>query len=406
MAIATTARGTYTNSTAATTSTFSPSGNFAAGSWAALFVSADNASSGGSTNDINTVTDSLGNTWTKQTAAIYDPGAASAGVQGSWFTTPQNAGTLTTSTVITITFGVAPTSDTGILWEVTKAAGETITYVTGGNGTGTSGTALTVTTASVVVGNLTLAGFAMEAGTTQTLSAADTDTTNGSWSTNQYAEIGSTTSGNVSVSQTKVQTTAASTQTYDVTMGISGDYIGSYIVLNAAASATTYSGTFTADAYVTKQDIAGTFTADAIVSKAGIASTFTADAHVSKANISGSMTADAAISKQTSASLTADAWISKTTAAAFTADAQVLGTVASSVTANAMIQKTLSGSLTADSWIKGTLASSFTADTWVKGVVAGTFIANANIQGTVQGSFTADAYVQRTFWFGRVQDGF
>ena len=70
MAIATTARGTYTNSTAATTSTFSPSGNFAAGSWAALFVSADNASSGGSTNDINTVTDSLGNTWTKQTAAI------------------------------------------------------------------------------------------------------------------------------------------------------------------------------------------------------------------------------------------------------------------------------------------------------------------------------------------------
>jgi hypothetical protein len=83
MAITTANRGTGTNNTSNTSFTFSPARNFAAGSSAVLVIAADNSSSSGTTNNLGVTSDSLGNTWQKCVSAIYDPGAASAGVQGS-----------------------------------------------------------------------------------------------------------------------------------------------------------------------------------------------------------------------------------------------------------------------------------------------------------------------------------
>lgn len=233
MAMTVTARGTYTNNTAATTSTLSPSGNFASGSFAVLVIAADNSSAAGSSNDINSVTDSLGNTWTKRNSAIFDNGAASAGVQGSTFTTPMDKSPLTTGTTITITFGTSPTADCGCLWEITPSAGWQTVYGTGAVGTGATTASPTVTTSSINSGTTLIGCLYAEAGTEQTVTD-DSDVSSGTWGTGQKASIGSTTSGMTVHSQYKV-TTGTATQTFNPTMNNSVDCITSWITIFESA---------------------------------------------------------------------------------------------------------------------------------------------------------------------------
>lgn len=228
MSLTRTARGTGTNNSAGTSFTLNAASNLTAGALAVLCIAADNSSSGGSTNNITGVTDALGNVWRARQLPIFDNGAASAGVQGGIFTTDQSAGTIQTGTTITVTFGTATTAKTWALNEVTAAAGSKAMFLTGANATGQAATtAPTVTTGSIGVGNLAIAMVAIEAGTTQTYTA-DADTTNGSWTGDQYAEIGSTTSGSAIGVQTKIQTTAAGTQTFNPTLGIASDVICSW----------------------------------------------------------------------------------------------------------------------------------------------------------------------------------
>ena len=112
---------------------------------------------------------------------------------------------------------------------MTAASGYQALVVTGGNATGqAASSAPTVTTGTISVGDMVIATVAMEAGTTQTYTD-DADTTNGTWSASQYAEIGTTTSGSAIGSQTKVQTTTNSTQTFNPTLGLTCDLICSWI---------------------------------------------------------------------------------------------------------------------------------------------------------------------------------
>jgi hypothetical protein len=224
-------RGSGTHNTGATSFTLSPTSNFASGSTAVLCVAADNSSSGGTTNDFTTVTDTLGNTWTRQQNPVFDNGAASAGVQGAIYTSELTSA-LQTGTVITVNFGSSPVAKTWTLTEVAPAAGKVARYRTGGTkAAGATGTAATSgASASVNVGEVLVNAIFIEAGTTQTCTG-DSDTTNGTWSTLQYAEIGSTTSGSCIASQAKLQTTTASTQTHDVTLGISSDYHSAYAII-------------------------------------------------------------------------------------------------------------------------------------------------------------------------------
>lgn len=230
MTLSCTDRGTgASNASSSTTYAFSPASNFAAGSIAVVCISADNSSTGGSTNNVSSVTDSLGNTWYVAQKPIFDNGVASAGIQGAIAWTPQSKGPLQTSTTITVTFGNALTAKSYTLHEVSASAGLP-TYKTGGVGTGSAVAAAgtySMTTGSIAVGNLLICTLAMESGTTQTYTA-DSDTTNGTWSAVQYSEVGSTTSGNCIGSQYKLQTTTGSTQSYNATLAAAADSIGAW----------------------------------------------------------------------------------------------------------------------------------------------------------------------------------
>lgn len=232
MALTGTDRGTGKHQTSASSFTLNPGSNFTAGALAVLCIAADNSSTGGSTNNISSVTDSLGNLWRARQRPIFDNGSASAGVQGGIFTTDQSAGTLQTGTTVTVSFGAATVAKTWTLMEVTAAAGSQALVLTGANAAGSS--APTVTTGTIEVGDMVIAMVAMEAGTTQTFTS-DADTTNGTWSAAQYNEIGSSSSGSAIGSQRKVQTTTASTQTFNPTLGLPCDLICSWISVREIA---------------------------------------------------------------------------------------------------------------------------------------------------------------------------
>lgn len=235
MALTGTDRGTGKHQTSASSFTLNPGSNFTAGALAVLCIAADNSSTGGSTNNISSVTDSLGNLWRARQLPIFDNGSASAGVQGGIFTTDQSAGTLQTGTTVTVSFGAATVAKTWTLMEVTAAAGSQALVLTGANATGQAGVpAPTVTTGTIEVGDMVIAMVAMEAGTTQTLTS-DADTTNGTWSAAQYNETGSSSSGSAIGSQRKVQTTTASTQTFNPTLGLPCDLICSWISVREIA---------------------------------------------------------------------------------------------------------------------------------------------------------------------------
>jgi len=230
MALSGTDRGTGTHNTGATSFTLSPASNFSSqNSLAVLCVAADNSSSGGSTNDITSVTDSIGNTWTSRSLPIFDNGAASAGVQGAIYTTAQNVGALVTGTVITVNFGSSPVAKTWTLSEVAGSVGKP-EFVTQNVSAGQTTASPTVTTGSITNGDMVLAAIFVESGTTQTFTG-DADTSNGNWSTQQTNKIGSTTSGSGISSQYKVVTGTAA-QTYNPTLGISSDCIQAWISIH------------------------------------------------------------------------------------------------------------------------------------------------------------------------------
>lgn len=255
MSLTVTARGTFTNNTANTSFTCAVASNCTAGARIVICIAADNSAAAGSSNNINTVTDSLGNTWDKHQGPVFDNGAASAGVQGAIFSTIQNVGTIVTGTTITVsTSATNTTAKTGCFWEITAAAGFRANFRTGADkSAGATGTAATLgASPSVNIGEAIVAAIFMESGTTQTY-VGDTDITNGIWNTSQYAEIGSTTSGSCCGSQVKTQITANSTQTYDATLGISSDYHGSYaifqeVVINTDGTASVTFGALTSAA--------------------------------------------------------------------------------------------------------------------------------------------------------------
>lgn len=227
-------RGTGTHNTSATSFTLSPASDLAAGSIAVLCVAADNSSTGGSTNNITSVTDSHGNIWRPRQLPIFDNGAANAGVQGGMFTTDMAAGTLTTGSVITVTFGAATVAKAWTLSEMVPASSALrIAFVKGADSAGATTTTPSVTTGTIQNGNMVIAALFNEQGTGQTVTQ-DGDTTNGNWSAQQTAEIGSTAAGMTVASQRK-SVTATATQTYNPTLGVSSDLIMSWIELTEVA---------------------------------------------------------------------------------------------------------------------------------------------------------------------------
>lgn len=244
MALTGTDRGTGSHNTSATTFTLSPASNFTAGSIAVLCVAADNANTSGNQFSTFSVSDSLGNTWTQRQLALADPGAANAGVAGCIFTTGMNAGPLVTGTVITVTFNTATTAKAWTLMEVVGTSGTRTDFVTSGVGTASTASAPTVTTSSLTSGDCVIGATFAEHGAPSF--TGDSDTTNGSWSTQQTVAVGSTTSG-VAVSSQRKVVNATGAQTYNPTIGTgSVDCVAAWIsVRETTLSMTATQASFT-----------------------------------------------------------------------------------------------------------------------------------------------------------------
>jgi hypothetical protein len=237
VALTVTSRGTGTHNTGATT--LAPGGRsatLAAGSMGVLAIALDNAGSAGAATIAPTSwTDAKGNVWTRRINALYDNGAASAGIEMAWYTAPITVALLTTDLgTITWDNGASPVAKAWTWYEVIPGAGNTVSYSTGGSIAGATAANAQVVTASVLVGDAVIAGYFSENVAAVT---GDADSTNGSWTAQQTTTVGSTTGGVRIATQQKVQTTTASTQSYDVTVS-SQDRIAGYIMLHELVATT------------------------------------------------------------------------------------------------------------------------------------------------------------------------
>jgi hypothetical protein len=234
MALTVTSRGGGATTTGTTTASITGrSATLAAGSLGVLCIALDNAGSGGATAAApTTATDSKGNVWTRQADGIYDPGAASAGIEGAIYTAPIVTAFLTTDT-LTLTWiaGVTVAAKAWTWYEVIPSAGNYAEFSSGTFGAGAGAANGQITTVSIPVGDAVIAGYFSENVAAVT---GDSDSTNGSWTAQQTQTVGSTTSGVRIATQQKVQTTTPSTQSYDVTVS-SQDRIVGYIVVHEAA---------------------------------------------------------------------------------------------------------------------------------------------------------------------------
>jgi hypothetical protein len=215
MALTITSRGTGTHNTGATT--LVPGGRsatLAVGSLGVLCIALDNEGSGGAALIApDSWTDAKGNVWTLRQNALFDNGAASAGIEMAFYTAPITVALLTTDLgTMTWKTGVSPIAKAWTWYEVIPPANAEAVYLTGGTIAGATAANAQVTTASIAVGDGVIAGYFAENVAAVT---GDADSTNGSWAAQQTATIGSTTSGVRVATQQKVQTTAASTQSYD-----------------------------------------------------------------------------------------------------------------------------------------------------------------------------------------------
>ncbi len=219
MALTGTSRGSGATNTAGQSSlVVTPASNLSAGALAVLCVAYDNTGAAG-VDSYTSIADSLGNTWTPRQNSLIDPGAASAGQCLRIFTSPQDVATLTTNSTITVSFGAVTVARSWTLMEFTAAAGSKAVYGTGGQETAATATP-TITTTSITSGQAVVGCFGREGN--DAINTPDGDTTNGAWSANQNAGVGSTTGGSQIISQRKIVTGTA-TQTYNVTFAASRD---------------------------------------------------------------------------------------------------------------------------------------------------------------------------------------
>lgn len=223
MAISGADRGVVTHNTSSGTFVCSPTSTIPAGSAGVLKLSIDNTGSGGNTAICPaSVTDSVGNIWTRQISAFQDPGAAGAGVEVAVYVCESLTTQLTSSDNLTLTLGASATAKVATFDEVIPSSALfKIKYLTGATGSANTANP-TITTSSITNGNMVIGFTGSESSGTFT---GDSDTTNGSWSVQQTTVAGSGTSGQNISSQRKV-VTATATQTYNVTLAAADRVIG------------------------------------------------------------------------------------------------------------------------------------------------------------------------------------
>lgn len=225
-------RGTGGNTTAATSIAIVPPQNFSANTLAVLALAYDNSGTQGA-DPYTSITDNAGNTWTSRNSTLNDPGAASAGSTLRIFTSSVTA--LNTTNTITVTFNASTTAKS---WTLTEFSSNVTDFIADffSAPTGASGSTTTPfsNTTSVTSGDAFFAAMANEGNATIT---ADSDTVNGSWSTQQTINNGTGTSGMQVASQFKI-VNATGNQSYNLTLSAAGDWSVSTIIIREVAAFT------------------------------------------------------------------------------------------------------------------------------------------------------------------------
>ena len=220
-----TSRGTGQNAVAAANITITPGTNLAAGSMGVLVIAMDNTGSGGNTPASPvTETDSVGNVWYRRLNIIYDPGAANAGVEVSFYTAYLSTALTTSNNLVFDFVSVQPPSKAWTLTEIVPPVGYRVSFVNGAcdDVCGAASAAPSVTTSSITNKDVVIGGGGSESSLTWT---GDADTTNGSWANEQEVGAGSGATGIAVTSQIKI-VTATATQQYDPTLTSADQVIG------------------------------------------------------------------------------------------------------------------------------------------------------------------------------------
>jgi hypothetical protein len=220
------------------TSTITFSEPIAQNSQTVLCISADNNNAtgpGAVGNFPATLTDSKSNTWTLRQNAVQDPGAAGAGVEIAIYTAP-----MTTAIAVGDTVGITYVSAAVVVKNYTIFEFSAATGYTGGNvGAGAvTATPSITTTGSIANGHYVVGFVGAEGSAGYTGFTADSDTTNGSWSSSVQRIDGSAvgTGAMTSIAQYK-RVTATATQSYDVAVS-STDAVAGYVDMTAPALGT------------------------------------------------------------------------------------------------------------------------------------------------------------------------
>lgn len=183
-----------------------------------LAVAYDNSVTGGG-DPFTEISDDIGNLWTPRLEVLNDPGAANAGLVLRLWETEQNVGALVITSIITLSFSPNVGARVATLTELTANNGH-ITYVTGGTGTGNSSTP-SIVTGTIPSGDYVFGATGQEGGGVQT---GDSDTTNGSWSTQQHTVTTGTGDANQGITTQGKVVTGSGTQTYNTTINAARDW--------------------------------------------------------------------------------------------------------------------------------------------------------------------------------------
>lgn len=213
---------------------FTPPQNFTAGI-AFFAIAYDNFGGGGSDNVDDAITDTLGNTWTLRVKQINDPGSAGDGTILKVYSTPQNAGLLTTSTQIRFTSNSLAQSDAVSLYQIN---GNGVSFIGSGSTTATASTTASITSTSLTTGQVIFGCAALEWEPFTTVTA-DTDTAGGSWVSGQGIDasgnFGSATTSQTIWVQHKI-VTAGGAQTFNLTNSSACDWAIAYVIFGEVGS--------------------------------------------------------------------------------------------------------------------------------------------------------------------------
>lgn len=195
-----------------------------------VMLACDNTGANGTPPTV-TCTDSGGNTYTsrvnnwRSATSVPNDGVANRAFTSS-ITTALSGGT------ITLSLDPNTTAKTALVKKIAPDAGEEVTYGTNAGNSSTS-TLPTVTTSSITNGHTVIGFVGIE---TNENIFSDSDTTNGTWST-QQTELSNTGTvfGSVRIASQHKTVTATATQTYNPTTANTRDWAINWMSFSATA---------------------------------------------------------------------------------------------------------------------------------------------------------------------------